>query len=143
MKHNKTETDWQKQGVFAPNGMFLDGVDIKVLTHKQIGCIKSILCYGYEDDYDMDYKSIVLDLTFGEYFDDISNDHIRILYHSVATVLQDIAMMQDFEFFYLDSVRMDWDDWSYRTCKLPDERKDEFDEFINNVEKLKRQDTWK
>ena len=62
--------------------------------------LKSLRKYSYEDDYDMDYKSIVLDLTFGEYFDDISNDHIRIMYYDMPTLLQDIAMMQDFQYFF-------------------------------------------
>ncbi|MBP5450078.1 MAG: hypothetical protein J6Y01_08200 [Spirochaetales bacterium] len=123
----------QNLDLFKPNGEFLDGVDIQFLTHKKIGNIKDILCYAYEDYYEDTNKAIVLDLTFYDYFDDIDNDHIRILYYDMATVLLDIASMQEFEYFFPNSVRMDWDRYSYSPYELSDERKEEFDDFSCSI----------
>ena len=128
----------QNLDLFKPNGEFLDGVDIQFLTHKQIGNIEAILCYAYEDDFSSSNKSIVLDLTFYEYFEDISNDHIRILYYDMATVLLDIANMQEFECFFPNSVRMDWDRYLYSPYELSDERKDEFNEFSCSIKHKNR-----
>ena len=128
----------QNLDLFKPNGEFLDGVDIQFLTHKKIGNIKDILCYAYEDYYEDTNKAIVLDLTFYDYFDDIDNDHIRILYYDMATVLLDIASMQEFEYFFPNSVRMDWDRYSYSPYELSDERKEEFDDFSCSIKQKVR-----